>query len=284
MNRIAQLFGTRRLALRGNGVLLLLSACTSNPDDHPPFCNEPRCIPVVATKSKGSAGASSVDTGNAAGAWNSAGASNVTLLGKIVEFEETGTSSTTAATTGRFTVTTLATGATSLVTKGLASEFSLPNVARSRAAWLAVTPENRTDLFPGIVAFDSSSAVSPPNVLVNLVRRTDLESLAMGLTSMVTLDTTKAQVVVRFTKATTGVPISGVKVAMAGAAKVAFDLGASYTDDATATSKRGMSVLLNVDATSTPSLRAISLGGTLTGEVIVPLWAGAASVLQVSSL
>lgn len=283
MNSVDQLLGSRPLALRSIGLLLTISACASNPDEHPPFCNEPRCIPVVATKSVASAGASSVDAGNTAGAANTAGASNITLLGKIVEFEEAGTSLSTAAAAGRFTVTTLTTGATNLVTKGLASEFSLPNVARSRAAWLAATPENRTDLLPGIIAFDSSAAVSPVTVLVNLVRRSDLESLALGLTSLVTLDPTKAQVVLRFTKAT-GVPLSGVTVAMAGAAKVAFDLGASYTDDATATSKRGMSVLLNIDATSTPSLRAISLGGTLTGEVIVPLWAGAASVMQLTSL
>ncbi|MGE5784739.1 MAG: hypothetical protein ACM3ZE_09110 [Myxococcales bacterium] len=275
--RVTRLSRIRHLVPTSTYWLLLGVACTSEPNEHPPFCNEPRCIPDVAIKRASSAGASSVDANPSAAA-----GAGIELVGRIVEFDEAGTSTNTAPATGNFTVTALMPDATPRVTKGLAAEFSLPRVARSSAAWLAVKPENRADLLPGIVAFNSSSAASPLAVVISLARRGDLESLGLSLTSMVTLDTTKAQVILRFTNPR-GTPLAGVTVAMVGAERMAFDLGVSYTDDAIATGKRGITVLLNVDATSTPALRAVSLGGSLVGEVLVPLWAGAASVVQIAS-
>lgn len=258
---------SRRQACAWTWLVIATGACSTT-EEHAPFCYESRCTPSVNVR------VNSADAGvDNNGVPTAGAASTLTIQAQIMEAVEF---SYVREATGSFNVSAPTVNG-ELVQEQVGSVFSLSGVLASRMAWISASPVNQLDLMPGLAQFDATSArVSA--VEIPLVRRSDLQLVASSLTGMVLLDESKAQVVVQLVDSR-GDPVSGITVQMAGATVRAYDLGAGYTDDAAATGARGLAFLLNVDASSTPALRTLTLSGVVSAEVAVLVQAGAATML-----
>lgn len=251
--------------------LLLATGACSTTEEHAPFCYETRCTPTGNVRVNGAADAGVNGDGVAA----AGAASTVSVQAEILEAVEF---SYWREATGTFNVSAPSVNS-GLVKEIVGPSFTLSGVLASRTVWILAAPVNQPDLMPGLAQFDATTAGNAA-VEIPLVRRSDLQLVANSLTSMTLLDDTKAQVVVGLVDAK-GDPLAGITVQMTGAASAlhAYDLGAGYTDDASATSRRGLAFLLNVDASSTPSIRTLTLGGVVNAEAAVVVQAGVATLL-----
>jgi hypothetical protein len=247
------------------GVLLVatsISGCLAEKDEHPPVCTDVNCIPTGSTRftpsGSGGTGNTSTDVAGSGGV--------VTLTGQIIELNEptfSVTSMLAPVSSSTFTVRAPGPAGTELNVANMGSLFTLNGVRATRTAWLVAAPTGASDLLPGLYAFDATTA---SNVTIPLVRRSSLEMVSGTLTTYTTLDSGKAQVVLRFVDPN-GLAVSGVNVSLDGAERVAYDVGVGYSDDATATGTRGLAFLFNVDSAKTPAVRALQLRGTVTGEI-----------------
>ncbi len=246
--------------------------CTSEESTHPPFCTD--CIPTGAT----TIGTSSGGADSTGGTTNAAGtATTVNTTGQIVDVEdstfriETGTIS-----TNTFLVQAPTSGGV-VFESTVTSAFTLDGVLASRAAWLTAKPATNSDLMRGVVGFDSTTQ---SNVVIPLVRQSNLELVANSLMSMTTIDNAKAQVVLRIIDAA-GLAVSGVKATVTAAENVAYDSLAGYSDDAAGTGSSGLAFLFNIPASSVPLATVLTLSGTATAHYSVFVLAGAATIGEV---
>jgi hypothetical protein len=225
-----------------------------------------------------SGGAEGTDTSTTAGT-----GTTVTIQGKVVEVGETSfVISSGQVSSGTFKVSAPGGDGTAFDTSVDGSSFSLDGVRWTSSAWLIATPSTSSDLLPGLVAFDSTQAGTTP-VVIPVARKSSLESLGLALTTPTTIDTTKAQIVLRFVNAS-GVAVSGVAVTASGVGHMAYDLGGGYTDDTKKTGNAGLAFLFNVDAIATPASRTLVLSGAVTGETSILVQAGAATVTEIAVL
>lgn len=283
----------RRGKSRGSLALALsvaLGCASDKSNDHPPFCNDPDCVPTISPRVDLSSGGNESggndgvggdalggDPSNSAGT----GAAVVTVRGQVVELEEPNFAiSATATASGNFTLRA-PTAAGLVLESSAAALFSLDGVARSSAAWISAKPVSNSDLLDGLVVFDATAITSSSNVFLPVVHRSSLELVGSVLTTLTSLDSSRAQVVLRFVDVN-GVAVSGITVTMSGAERVAYDLGAGYTDDAKGTSGRGLAFLFNVDASATPAARVMTLSGVVVGEVPVWVKSGTTSALTIA--
>lgn len=251
-------------------LMVLVSACSAS-EDHAPFCYEARCTPSGAVKVKTAAQAGSGGLGTGVVE------RTVTIKGEAVEvigfdhwIEASGTFSVSAPTLDG-----------GLVKQSVAPTFSLDDVLASKEAWMTATSTNVPDYMPGVVPFDATSAGST-TILIPILRRSELEDVARSLTTLPTLDATKAQLVVRFVNASLEpVPKVSVQIPGGAAATRAYDLRSSFTDDATATGTRGLAVFINVNASATPASLTLTTSGAVNREFDVKVVAGAATLVQV---
>lgn len=254
-----------------NGV----AACNSDKaNEHPPFCRDPECIPTLTSRgsaSEGGADGLGVEPSSSGGSDSEL----VSVNGQIYELEEPSFFASTTA-TGTFTVTAPTTDGKTF-DSDVSSIFALDGVSRSKAAWLSARAISASDLLPGLVGFDATLKQS---IAIPMVHRSSLELVGSSLTTFTTLDLAKAQVVMRFLDVS-GNAVTGITVAMSGAERVAYDLGAGYTDDAKGTSGRGLAFLFNVDASSTPAVRSVTLSGSVNGEFALWVQSGATTAVDI---
>jgi hypothetical protein len=255
--------------------LLWMTAC-SDSNSHPPFCNDKKCIPsgettINASSSGGADGAGGATTSQAGSG------TIVSITGQVVEVQDPDFGVSTAnASSGTYTVTAPTAGGT-LFDTVVASTFTLDGVAWSKSAWLAARPATAGQFWPGLVAFDSTTKTS---VVVPVVRKDSLDLVSNVLTTLTTLDTSKAQVVLRFIDPN-GQLVSGVTVAMIGAERIAYDAGNSYTDDAKSTGSKGLAFLFNVGAAATPMPSTVNLSGVVAGQINVWIQNGTATAADI---
>jgi hypothetical protein len=177
---------------------------------------------------------------------------------------------------GSFTVVVPGANSKDLSQK-VSADFSIGGVKWSETLWLSASPGTSTDLLTGLIALDTTRNTT---TLIPVVRRSTLELVAAVLTSPLTLNTTDGQVVLRFVDKNNE-PVTGIKVAVSGAKNVAYDVGASYTDDSLkGTGNRGLAFLLNVDAGATPAAKYVTLSGAVTADFAVWVQSGAATALE----
>jgi hypothetical protein len=254
--------------------LLCGIGCSDNTLKHAPYCTDPDCIPSGSTKANTAGGADGGgDNTSVAG-----DGSVVTVQGQIVEVEDPSFSqSSGTVSSSTFTLRAPTTGGAVFDTT-VASTFALDGVARSKAAWLTATPVSASDLWPGLVGFDSNTKTS---VVLPVVRKSSLEVVSSILTTLTVVDPKKAQAVLRFID-TNGTSVAGIAVAMSGVERVAYDDGGQYTEDTKVTGSRGLAFLFNADAADTPSARLLTLSGVVSGEIGVWVVNGVATVMTIA--
>jgi len=255
--------------------LLVLGSmgCSSDESNsHAPFCTDPACVstlrPTVGTSSGGAD--STGDTTNVSGA-----GTTVSIEGQIVAVSEGTFAVSSASLSSTFVVQAPTAGGTVLEST-VASTFSFEGVVRSRTAWLAAKPSSASDLMPGLVGFDSTSQQS---VVIPLIRKTSLDLVANSLSSMTTLDSSTAQIVLRFVD-TNGKAVRGVKAAVTGATVVAYDYLGSYSNDVDSTGTSGLAFLFNIPASAVPLTTTLNLSGAVTAEYSLWVEAGAATFAE----
>jgi len=114
-------------------------------------------------------------------------------------------------------------------------------------------------------AFDTLQVVDGPGAELVFAPRSALDTIVSGLSSVQSLNSDFAQIVLRFVN-TAGQPVFGVVVAEP-TATIAYDAGSSYTDTKGApfgaTQNRGMAIIVNHPATPFP-------GGPVTIHYVKP--------------
>jgi hypothetical protein len=155
--------------------------------------------------------------------------------------------------------------------------LELAGLAHGSATWLSVSP-NATDLYPGVALVDlSTSAVAE----VAVVSKSELATIAFGLTSPVVLDERAAQLVLRFVDSSQE-PVAGVSVSMTGAEADAYDMLGSFSDEQGETGPNGVFLAFNVPAVTVPGNSAlVRLGGSAGADLNLALQAGAVTVAEV---
>ncbi len=157
------------------------------------------------------------------------------------------------------------------------AEAELSSVARTSEAWLSATPE-AADLYPGVV-LANLSALSVERVAV--ASRSELATIALGLSMPVVLDEGAAQLVLRCVNASQ-TPVAGVSVSVGGAEAEAYDSLGSFSDDQGATGPDGVYLAFNVPALSVPGgLLSVRLSGRGEAQLNLAFRSGAVTVAQV---
>ena len=260
--------------------LSLLTACSSQTVAPAlAHCNDAGCSPNTIVAGGNGGSGNTADSGNGLG---------MTLNVSVVEFDQNVAGASAWSPTavkelsGTFTANVPSPQGTILTATG-ASPFTLPNALVSEQSWVSVTPASGSVYLPGMHNIPSVNAVS---VSVPLLQNRDLEFVQTLLsTQPLTVDRTKAQVVVKVIDANGG-GVLGVRALDIGAQAMAYAAGNTWIDAATstipATDGSGRVMAINLNASNQPGgfVTVTVTGGlspqgsplTVTG--LIPIQAG----------
>jgi hypothetical protein len=249
-------------------------ACAATDTTHAPTleckngdCDGAQSFPVNTS----SGGRSSSGGASSAGA-----AGEVSLKGQIVEVGPPNfTVNEGLRAPGTFTVEVLGADNKPL-SSDVSSSFTLDGVRYGKSLWFTAAPQGTTELLPALAALDTTTTTS---VVVPVIPESALQAVGWVLTTPVTLDSDRAQVVLRFVDEA-GMPLPDVTVSTTGAENIAYDAGSTYDDTWGATSNLGLAFLLNVDASATPSAKLVVLSGAVSAQFAVWVQAGSATALE----
>jgi hypothetical protein len=164
--------------------------------------------------------------------------------------------------------------------------FRIQNVQEGRAVWALGTPAAALnhDALPTLEPVRTDNPNSEGVVEADpfaLVRASTMENIYDLLTLPITLDSARAQVVLRVVNGA-GVGIPGVRVTAPSAGVVIYAASGAFSDAETQTDVTGLVVLANAPAGAWPgSLLSVSFAGTETGAAELRAIAGAVTVVSV---
>jgi hypothetical protein len=151
-----------------------------------------------------------------------------------------------------------------------------------------VSPENWFFIEPAGSGVDALTTLEPVDTSIDplelvLVRASALELMYGVLSQPVSLDMSAGHVVLRFFNPLTNEAVSGISVAMAQAALVAYADAGTWSDVSTSTGASGLAVLGNVAALAAPGSRhLVTIAGIATGTLEVVVAGGAVSLADVA--
>jgi len=156
------------------------------------------------------------------------------------------------------------------------ARFELAGLVRSSATWLSASPD-AIDLFPGVTLADLSRSSLAKLAVVS---KSELATIAFGLTSPVVLDEGAAQLVLRVVNSSQE-PLAGVSVSVNGAEAEAYDALGSFSDDQRETGPDGLFLAFNLPAVTVPGNSASArLFGSAEASLDLALRAGAVTVVE----
>jgi hypothetical protein len=164
--------------------------------------------------------------------------------------------------------------------------FRIQNVLEGRAVWALGTPVAalNQDALPTLEPVRTDNPNSEGVVEADpfaLVRASTMETIYDLLTVPITLDPSRAQVVLRVVNES-GAGIAGVRVTAPSAGVVIYAASGAFSDAETQTDLTGLVVLANAPAGAWPgSLLSVSFAGAETGAAELRAIAGAVTVVSV---
>ena len=269
---------TRILSL---GALTLGCQNEVNPPPPAPPCEGERCVVVpprggmMTGDSGGSTGGTTgAGTGGAAGDAGPAGR----LAGKVFVLQNEDFESA-APFNGSGVIGASAPGGR--VTANFTGDtYVLDGISTTSVIWVDLTPVNSTlDEVPTLLEVDPRD----PSPDVTFVRAETIDTVGTNLLTPITIDPTRAQIVVRFVDAQ-GVTAPGVTVTQHIGDLVAYDIGGGiFQDTPEETTESGLAIVLNAPAVDVPGTRATFAfaTGTRNGTFEVQIARGATSLVAV---
>jgi hypothetical protein len=164
--------------------------------------------------------------------------------------------------------------------------FRIANVLEGRAVWALGTPTAalNNDALPTLEPVRTDNPNSEGLVEADpfaLVRASTMQNIYDLLTLPITLDSSRAQVVLRVVNGS-GVGLPGVRVTAPSAEVVIYAASGAFSEAETQTDATGLVVLANAPASPWPgSLASVSFAGAETGAAELRVIAGAVTLVSV---
>lgn len=274
MTSIASLSLVRRASILGSLVLVAAACGSSETDLGPrPPCTGEGCV----TQSGGAGGTGG--GGGGGGQGGEGGTLSNDITGNVGVLNEPGFAQISPYGGAATIFATSSTGMPIDAPYGdMVTSFSLPSVM-SGTQWIYVRDE--TVGASGILSTHSAIRVpSSGPVTLPVVDRLVLTSIAMTLPAQLTVDTTRAHLIIKVSR--NGQPLSGVTFTTSlPGAELVYDTGVGlYSNQTTQTGPAGVILAFNVDAPQNAEQRTFTLTDT-SGQgfmIQLPIQAGAATV------
>jgi hypothetical protein len=169
--------------------------------------------------------------------------------------------------------------------------FSIAKVKQTSLLWVLATPQTglASDALPAVepVSTDDPDAMGRVNVTLALVRASTLEQILDLASVPLTLDSSKAQIILLLKQRVSGAgdppPIAGVTVTAPGTEGVLYGASGGFSDVATETDASGVVILANVGSAGWPgALVSANFSGARTSGARVPAVTGAVSLVTLT--
>jgi hypothetical protein len=136
------------------------------------------------------------------------------------------------------------------------TSFTVQGVASGPSIWASVIPQGVNEL----TTLQTVDTQAGGNLTLSIVAKATLQIIGASLSTPTSPQAGTAQVVVQFVDST-GAPVPKATLTHQGE-KVAYDLGASWSDQSAGTGAQGYAVMMNVTASATAAKQTFNYATT----------------------